>query len=257
MSAGDRPVALVTGAARGIGLAIAEALGGAGYDLVLADRAAPEDLAPAEAKVRTTGARTFGARFDLAALDEHGPMLAAATAALGPIDLLVNNAGMGAVERGDLLALKPENFDRIIDVNLRGTLFLTQQVVAGMLATASSHRRAVITITSVSAALASPERADYCISKAGLSMFVQNLALRLADTGIGVYELRPGIIRTEMTAGVAAKYDRRIAEGLVPAGRWGEPDDIARAAVGLATGAFGFATGAVLALDGGLSLGRL
>ncbi len=253
----QRPVALVTGARRGIGLAIAEAFAAAGHDVALTDRVRDDAAEQALARVAAHGARVHFEAFDLADLSAHTPALAAVEAALGPIDVLVNNAGIGAVVRGDLLDLSPENFDTVIDVNLRGTLFLTQQVAKRMLARPPSYPRAILTISSVSAALASPERADYCISKAGLAMAVQNLALRLAATDVGVYEIRPGVIRTDMTAAVSEKYDRLIAGGLVPAGRWGEGADIARAAVALASGAFGFATGAVIDLDGGLAIPRL
>ena len=253
----SRPVALVTGARRGIGLAIAEALAAAGYDIAMTGTRRDDEAEAALARVAAAGGRVAFSAFDLADLSSHEPALAAIEAELGPVDVLVNNAGIGAVVRGDLLDLLPENFDTVIDVNLRGTLFLTQAVVKRMLGRAPVHPRAVLTVSSVSAALASPERADYCISKAGLAMFVQNLALRLAGTDIGVYELRPGIIRTDMTAKVSEKYDRLIAGGLVPAGRWGEGADIGRAAVALASGAFGFATGAVIDLDGGLAIPRL
>jgi NAD(P)-dependent dehydrogenase (short-subunit alcohol dehydrogenase family) len=145
-----------------------------------------------------------------------------------------------------------------MNVNLRGTLFLTQAAAKAMLEQgAGSHPRAIVAITSVSAALASPERADYCVSKAGLSMAMQNFALRLASHGIAVFEVRPGIIRTDMTAPVAEKYDEAIGDGLVPMARWGEPADIGDVVAGLASGRFAFATGSVISADGGLSLPRL
>jgi NAD(P)-dependent dehydrogenase (short-subunit alcohol dehydrogenase family) len=251
-----RPVALVTGAARGIGRAVALALAEAGHDVAVADRSGAD---PSETLtgIEAVGGNGCFAGFDLADLDSHGPMLAQVEQALGPVDVLVNNAGIGAVVRGDLLDMKVENFDRVLDVNLRGTLFLTQRVVRSMLAVPSNHPRAVITVTSVSATHTSPERAEYCISKAGLAMFVQNLALRLAGTDIGVFEVRPGIIRSDMTAAVSEKYDRLIEGGLVPAGRWGEGSDIARAVVALASGAFAFSTGAIIGVDGGLAIARL
>jgi 3-oxoacyl-[acyl-carrier protein] reductase len=249
-----RPVALVTGAARGIGHAVAHALAAAGYDLAITD---VEDPSEAVYSLQSLGVRAHGETFDLADLSCHAPALARIEATVGPVDLLVNNAGRGSVLRGDLLDLSPENFDTVLSVNLRGTVFLTQAVVKRMLAAPSPYPRAIITITSVSAEAASPERTDYCVSKAGLSMAVKALALRLASTGIGVYEIRPGIIATDMTAGVRDKYDRLIEAGLVPQARWGYPDDIARAIVALAGGAFAFSQGQIIDIDGGLSLPRL
>jgi NAD(P)-dependent dehydrogenase (short-subunit alcohol dehydrogenase family) len=153
--------------------------------------------------------------------------------------------------------LKPENFDRILSVNLRGTVFLSQAVARAMLAAPGDYPQSIITITSVSAEMASPERADYCISKAGLSMWVKTLALRLAPEKIGVFEVRPGIIRTDMTAGVTAKYDALIDAGLVPAKRWGEAADVGAAVVALAGGKLGFSTGSIINVDGALSVPRL
>lgn len=252
----SRPVALVTGGARGIGLACAEALAEAGFDIFLADLPAqPADGLQAGFEKHGAG---FGyAPCDIADLDSHLPLVSAVERRFGHIDCLVNNAGIGAVVRGDLLDLRPDNFDRIIDVNLRGTIFLTQAVARAMLARPPEHARTIVTITSVSAGMASPERSDYCISKAGLSMWVKNLALRLAAEAIGVFEVRPGIIRTEMTAGVSAKYDALIEGDLVPARRWGEPSDIGAAVAALASGKFAFATGSVISPDGALSVQRL
>ncbi|RUU49156.1 3-ketoacyl-ACP reductase, partial [Mesorhizobium sp. M2C.T.Ca.TU.002.02.1.1] len=194
---------------------------------------------------------------DIADLSAHQRMVEAAINAFGHIDCLVNNAGVGAVVRGDLLELKPDNFDRALAINLRGTLFLSQAVAKAMLATPAASARSIITITSVSAAMASPERADYCISKAGLSMWVKNLALRLAAEDIGVFEVRPGIIRTDMTSGVSAKYDALIEGELVPAKRWGEAADVGAVVAALASGKFGFSTGSVIDVDGALSVPRL
>jgi NAD(P)-dependent dehydrogenase (short-subunit alcohol dehydrogenase family) len=157
-----------------------------------------------------------------------------------------------------MLQLSPENFDLVLGVNLRGTMFLTHEVVRRMLEKgANTGSRAVITITSVSAELASPERSEYCVSKAALSMWMKNLALRLAPTNIAVFEIRPGIIRSDMTASVAEKYDRLIADGLVPQQRWGTPEDVGKIVAGLVSGSFGFASGTVLNVDGGLSIPRL
>ncbi|CDX32117.1 Short-chain dehydrogenase/reductase SDR [Mesorhizobium sp. SOD10] len=251
-----RPAAIVTGGARGIGLACAEALADAGFDILVADLAegAAEGLAE---KIAERGAKFAYAQCDIANLAGHAKLVEAATDAFGRIDCLVNNAGVGAVVRGDLLELKPENFDRALNVNLRGTVFLSQAFAKAMTATPAVSARSIITITSVSAAMASPERADYCISKAGLSMWVKNLALRLASENIGVFEVRPGIIRTDMTAGVSAKYDALIEGGLVPAKRWGEAADVGAVVAALASGKFGFSTGSVIDVDGALSVPRL
>jgi NAD(P)-dependent dehydrogenase (short-subunit alcohol dehydrogenase family) len=251
-----RPLAIVTGGARGIGRACAEALAETGFDIMVADLAAspPGDL---ERAIEANGA-TFAYRSgDIADLAAHQPLIDAALRKFGRIDCLVNNAGVGAVVRGDLLDLKPENFDRVLSINLRGTVFLSQAVAKAMLTTPTDRPKSIVTVTSISAEAASPERPDYCISKAGLSMWVKNLALRLAPEAIGVFEVRPGIVRTDMTAGVATKYDALIEGGLVPAKRWGEASDVGAAVAGLASGKFAFATGSVVNVDGGLSVPRL
>ncbi|WP_027165214.1 3-ketoacyl-ACP reductase [Mesorhizobium sp. WSM3224] len=251
-----RPAAIITGGVRGIGLACAEALADAGFDILVADLAEDPTKRLVE-NITTRGAAFAYHRCDIANLSDHATLVGAALHAFGRIDCLVNNAGVGAVVRGDLLELKPENFDRTLGINLRGTVFLSQAVAKAMLATPAVSARSIITITSVSAAMASPERADYCISKAGLSMWVKNLALRLAAENIGVFEVRPGIIRTDMTAGVSAKYDALIDGGLVPAKRWGEAGDIGGVVAALASGKFGFSTGSAIDVDGALSVPRL
>ncbi|RWA66881.1 3-ketoacyl-ACP reductase [Mesorhizobium sp.] len=251
-----RPAAIITGGARGIGLACAEALADAGFDILVADLAGKPADGLAE-KIAARGAKFVYAQCDIADLAGHASLVETATDAFGGIGCLVNNAGIGAVVRGDLLELKPENFDRAIAINLRGTVFLSQAVARAMLARPAVSARSIITITSVSATMASPERADYCVSKAGLSMWVKNLALRLAAENIGVFEVRPGIIRTDMTAGVSAKYDALIDGGLVPAKRWGEAADIGAVVAALASGRFGFSTGSVIDVDGALSVPRL
>ncbi|MER8485713.1 3-ketoacyl-ACP reductase [Mesorhizobium sp. M1322] len=251
-----RPSAIVTGGARGIGLACAEALADAGFDILVADLADDPAKRLIE-NITTRGAAFAYHRCDIAKLSDHTTLIDAAMRSFGRIDCLVNNAGIGAVERGDLLELKPENFDRILGINLRGTVFLSQAVAKAMLAAPGDHPKSIITITSVSAEMASPERADYCISKAGLSMWVKTLALRLAAENVGVFEVRPGIIRTDMTAGVTAKYDALIDSGLVPAKRWGEAADVGAAVAALAGGKLGFSTGSIVNVDGALSVPRL
>lgn len=252
----SRPVAIVSGARRGIGLGIAEALAAEGFDLAIVDREPEAD--DAVLAIEAYGASAFYVPFDLAEISSHAAAVDAVAARFGRIDCLVNNAGIGAVVRGDFLALTPQDFDHVLGVNLRGTVFFTQAVLTRMLSsTGSEHPRSVINITSVSAAMASPDRLDYCMSKAALSSFGQGLALRLAPEKIGVFEVRPGIIRTDMTAGVSEKYDRLIDGGLVPAGRWGEASDIGAVVASLARGGFSFATGSVIQADGGLSIARL
>jgi NAD(P)-dependent dehydrogenase (short-subunit alcohol dehydrogenase family) len=251
-----KPLALVTGGQQGIGLGIAEALANQGFRLAIASRSAPED-AGVQAALKTLGPDARYYRHDLSDLDAIPALLDAVEAQQGPLGALIQNAGVAARVRGDLLDITPENFDWIMGINLRGAFFLAQQVANRMLATTSDHYRSITFVTSVSAQMASPERADYCISKAAAAMAAQTLALRLAPHGIGVFELRPGIIETGMTEAVRDKYTSRIAGGLVPAGRWGQPADIGQAVIPLVTGQLGFATGAVLPVDGGLSIERL
>lgn len=253
----SRPVALITGARRGIGAAIALALARAGFDIAITDIAEDDDARATRAALNAAGAKAYFIRSDLADTTDHARVVTEAVAKCGAIDCLVNNAGVPSPARGDLLDVRAEAFDQVLGVNLRGTFFLTQTVARHMTATASHNARSIIIVSSVSAALASPERGEYCMSKAGLAMLTKLFALRLARDGIPVFEVRPGVIRTPMTAGVADKYDRRIADGLVPMGRWGEPEDIGAAVAALASGHFQFATGSVINLDGGLAIPRL
>ena len=277
-----RPLAIVTGARRGIGAAIAIELAARGFDLALtdlADTGADETLAAITAQ----GARARLFASDLARVELHEALVAQIVDWGGPVACLVNNAGIGPDQRGDLLDLSPASFDRVLGVNVRGSFFMTQAVARHMAGTlagatastapntadnttarAAAHEnpsvvvpRSIVTVSSVSAELASIERGEYCISKAGLGMLTKLFALRLAPLGIGVFEVRPGVIRTPMTEAVADRYSTRIAKGLVPAGRWGQPQDVARAVAALAGGDFGFATGSVLNVDGALAIPRL
>ena len=248
------PLALITGGQQGIGLGIAQALAAQGFRLAIASLP-PE--AEAAGAMRSLGPDARYYQHDLADLAAIPALLDRIEAAQGPVTALILNAGVAAKVRGDMLDLTPENLDWILDINLKGSFFLAQAVAKRMLATTSEYYRSITFITSVSAQMASPERADYCISKAAAAMAAQTLALRLAPHNIGVFELRPGIIETGMTAAVKDKYDARIAGGLVPAGRWGQPADIGQAVLPLVTGQLAFATGAVIPVDGGLSIERL
>jgi NAD(P)-dependent dehydrogenase (short-subunit alcohol dehydrogenase family) len=250
------PLALVTGGQQGIGLGIAQALVASGFRLAVVSLPAPDDPSVLRA-LATLGPDARYYRHDLSDLAAIPALLDQITAAQGPVDALIQNAGVAAKVRGDMLDLTPENLEWILSINLSGGFFLAQEVARRMLASPGAHYRSIVFVTSVSAHMASADRADYCISKAAASMAAQTLALRLAPNGIGVFELRPGIIETAMTGPVKEKYDARIAEGLVPMGRWGQPADIGQVVIPLVTGQMAFATGAVIPVDGGLSIERL
>ncbi|WP_199086362.1 3-ketoacyl-ACP reductase [Bosea sp. ASV33] len=251
-----RPVALITGARRGIGRAIGIALAKAGYDIAFTDIAEDEAVAEAVKLFEAAGAKARFFKHDVAAVPSHAGLVADVKAAFGRLDLFVSNAGIGAPVRGDMLEITEESFDLVMGINLRGAAFLSQEVAKAMLAD-RPERPGIVFITSASTELVSIDRAQYCVSKLGLSMWAKALAVRLAPEGIPVFEVRPGVIRTDMTAKVAAKYDARIADGLIPAGRWGEGEDVAAAVAALTSGQFAYATGTVINVDGGLLIPRL
>jgi NAD(P)-dependent dehydrogenase (short-subunit alcohol dehydrogenase family) len=250
------PVALITGGQQGIGLGIAEALVAAGFQVAVASLpAAGEDSVRVALKKLGGRARYF--QHDLADISRVPALLDAVERELGPVTALVSNAGVPANVRGDMLELAPENFDFVLGINTRGTFFLAQATARRMLAKPSPHYQSITFITSVNATMASTERAEYCISKAATAMTAQLFAARLGPHNIGVFELRPGIIETAMTAQAKDKHSARIESGLVPAGRWGQPSDVGSVVVPLVTGQLAFATGAVIPVDGGLSIIRL
>ncbi|MGL5011159.1 MAG: 3-ketoacyl-ACP reductase [Paracoccaceae bacterium] len=249
-------VALITGGQQGIGFGIAEALVAAGFRVALASRSGVDTPAVQNA-LRALGdaARYFA--HDLQDIAHVPALLNAVEAEMGPVTTLVSNAGVPAKVRGDMLDILPANFDFVMDVNLRGAFFLAQDVARRMLSRPTAGYRSITFVTSVSAAMASIERAEYCVSKAAAAMMSELFAVRLAPSGIGVFEIRPGIIETDMTAGVRDKYTARIEGGLVPAARWGQPADIGQVIVPIAEGRMAFANGAVIPVDGGLSIHRL
>jgi 3-oxoacyl-[acyl-carrier protein] reductase len=251
-----RPVALITGARRGIGRAIGIALAKSGNDIAFTDLTEDDATQEALRLFAGAGAKARFFRHDVAAVDSHAGLVQAVLSSFGRLDLLVSNAGIGAPVRGDMLELTPETFDVVMNVNLRGAAFLSQEVAKVMMAR-KPERPAIVFITSASTELVSIDRAQYCVSKVGLSMWAKALAVRLAPEAIPVFEVRPGIIRTDMTAAVAAKYDARIAGGLIPAGRWGEGEDVAGCVAALTSGQFAYATGTVINADGGLLIPRL
>ena len=253
-------VALVTGGTRGIGLGIARALAEGGWNLAIGGTRPDADVSAVVGELRALGAAVQYLRGDLARSDDRARFVAEARARFGAVNALVNNAGRAPRVRADLLEATEESFDEVLRTNLQGPYFLTQAVARDQV----ERRRAdpsfaasITFITSVSAGMASPNRGEYCVSKAGLSMAARLFAVRLAEHGIPVYEVRPGIVATDMTAGVRETYDRRIAGGLVPERRWGQPDDVGRVVAALVRGDFPYATGTVINVDGGLSVPRL
>jgi 3-oxoacyl-[acyl-carrier protein] reductase len=264
-SSGNRRVALVTGSSRGIGRAIAIELARIGWNVMinyLSNETAAEEARTEAQAAGGESARIGKCRADISEPGEHEQLLSAVREQFGRLDVLVNNAGIASGKRVDLLEANQASFDRLIKVNLKGPYFLTQAVAGWMIKQKASGQDAdyspsIINITSVSAYAASPERGDYCVSKAGLAMMTKLFALRLAGEGINVYEVRPGVIATDMTAGVKEKYDRMIEEGLTPINRWGTPKDVARAVAAIASGSLPFSTGEVINVDGGFHLRRL
>ena len=250
-----KPVALVTGGNRGIGRGIVLALAQRGFDVVVNDLKRTTDTDGVLMVAEQHGVRAAFVGADISDTAGHVALVDAAFQAFGRIDCLVNNAGIQVQVRGDMLDVTPESFDRLIGVNLRGTFFVTQAVVKRMLwQPPAPHPRSIITISSVNAVVASTNRAEYCISKSGLTMLTKLLAARLAEAGICCYEVRPGLIHTDMTASVRARYDQVITDGVSPIRRWGEPEDIGRAVAMLASGDLSFTTGEALHVDGGLNL---
>jgi 3-oxoacyl-[acyl-carrier protein] reductase len=252
------PVALVTGASRGIGRGIALALAGDGYDVVVnyaGNRAAAHLVADG---IQAAGAKAHLVQADIADPADRARLVAAAYDAFGRVDLLVNNAGVAPEVRADLLEATEASFDRLVAINLKGPYFLTQLVARRMIEQIEAGELtapSIVTISSMSAYTASVNRGDYCVTKAGLGMLTKVYAARLAEHGINVYEIRPGIVATDMTGPVQAKYDKLIFEdGVSPIRRWGRPDDVAKAVLAVARGLLPFSTGQVIDVDGGFHL---
>ncbi len=251
------PVALVTGSSRGIGRGIAVALGRIGWKVVVnyaGNRAAADECV---ALVKAAGGDATPVQGDVGVTADRARLVEETIRWGGRIDLLVNNAGVAPDVRADILEAGEESFDRLIRINLKGPYFLTQAVAKAMAVQTpdeSGSRGQIVTVSSISAYTASVNRGDYCIAKAGLGMLTALFAARLADLGIRVYEIRPGVIATDMTGPVKAKYDALIAGGLTPIKRWGQPDDIGRTISAIARGDLPFSTGEVINVDGGFHL---
>jgi 3-oxoacyl-[acyl-carrier protein] reductase len=255
-----REVALVTGGARGIGLGIALKLADAGFTLAISGRRTPEQVQPALEEIRKHGQASIYIQADVSSGTDRSRLLLTIEESLGRLDVLVNNAGIAPRTRADILEAREDSFDELFATNLKGPYFLTQAVAAWMIrqhASDAQGHRAIINIGSVSGTVASVNRGDYCISKAGIAMATRLWAVRLGEFGIGVYEVRPGIIESDMTAGVRDKYDALIETGLLLEKRWGTPADVGAAVALLAKGDLPYATGSVLVVDGGLTVPRL
>jgi 3-oxoacyl-[acyl-carrier protein] reductase len=255
-----RRCALITGGSRGIGFGIAEQLAREGYDLAINGRRPEAEVASNLLRLRAHGVEVVYAPGDVSSEQGRAAVLERTLSGFGPPNVLVNNAGVAPKERRDLLVMTRESYDHVLATNLTGPLFLTQLVVPEMLRARelnAAFPACIVNVSSISASVASVSRGEYCVAKAGLAMVTQLFAARLGELGIAVYEVRPGVIKTDMTAGVAAKYDQLIANGLCLQSRWGLPEDVGRAVAALARGDFAYSTGQVIVVDGGLTIPRL
>jgi len=255
-------VALITGASRGIGRGIALELASLGFDLALNYRSNHAAAEGTRADCLARGVkRVVLVAADVSRTEDRDRLLGTVRAEFGRLDLLVNNAGIAPRVRADILEATEESFDELIGTNVKGPYFLTRAAARWMIEQRAKlgeeYRPKIVTISSVSAYTASVNRGDYCISKAALSMVTALFAARLAEHGIGVFEIRPGIVATDMTSGVRDKYDQLLERGLTPIRRWGQPEDVAKAVGAIATGAFPFSTGEVINVDGGFHLRTL
>lgn len=255
-----RPVALVTGGTRGIGFGIARCLAESGFDLVLCGVRSPRAVETSVLELQAAGSEVLYVAADISEKAPRAHLLTAIKEGFGRLDVLVNNAGVAPRERNDILDASEESFEWVLKVNLQGPYFLTQAVARWMIEQQTddpSANRSIINVTSISATVASVNRGEYCISKAGLAMSSKLWAVRLAEYGIPVWEVRPGVIRTDMTAGVTEKYDTLIEQGLTLEPRWGQPQDVGKAVTALATGQMPYSTGSVVMIDGGMTVERL
>ncbi len=256
-----KPVAVITGASRGIGRAITVSLASSGFDIAAIARSLDSDgMEHLGQDVEKLNVSFFPIGLDISCTACHKEVVSNILERYGRIDFLVNNAGVAPLQRNDLLNLTEDSYDRVMNINLKGPVFFAQKIAREMIwlkDQIENYNPAIVFLSSVSAAMSSTTRAEYCISKAGLSMASMVFADRLSENGIIVYEVRPGVIQTDMTARVKDKFDKLIAEGFVPQKRWGMPEDVGRAVASLARGDWKFSTGAVFEISGGLSIRSL
>ena len=257
---GERRIALVTGGGRGIGLGIARCLAQEGCDLAICGVREESAVAPAIRELEACGARVLYVQADVSQKEARRRLVQAVREHYGRLDVLVNNAGIAPRVRADLLEASEESFEEVMRVNLQGPYFLIQAVANWLIEQKKSMpslAACIVNVTSISATVASTNRGEYCLSKAALSMATRLWATRLAEFDIPVYEVRPGIIRTDMTAGVQARYDHLIEQGLLLQARWGLPEDVGKAVAMLVRGDLPYSTGQVIVVDGGLTVARL
>ena len=251
---------MVTGSRRGIGLGIAKALAREGFNVVINGVKSAEESRDAEDEIKALGSDCTYIQADVSQKADREKLVAEIKEKCKRLDILVNNAGVAPLKREDILIATEESFDRVLDINLKGPYFLTQLVANWMVEQKKEHPERnpkIVNVTSINVFTASPSRGEYCISKAGLSMMTQLYAIRLAEYGIGVFEVRPGIIETDMTSVVHERYDKLISEGLTPIPRWGTPDDIGKAVLAFALDLLPFTTGDAVHVDGGFHLKTL
>ncbi len=251
--------AVVTGASRGIGLAIARQLGLDGMNVVIVATGPREKNARAISSLETEGITVGYIQADISDHDDRLRVVSEAVEMFGRIDVLVNNAGVAPLQRADLLEMTEESFDRVIGINTKGNMFLTQAVARQMLKQdlIEDRRGVIVNISSCSSVVSSVNRGEYCVSKAGISMLTTLYADRLAGEGILVHEVRPGVIDTDMTSTVHGKYNKLIDEGVFPIARWGRPEDVANAVSALVSDKFMYTTGNYIDVDGGFHIRRL
>lgn len=258
----SKPVAFITGGSRGIGFGCAQKLAIQGFDIAINGMRDEAAVSEPIAALKALGAEVVYCQGDIGSADARAAMLDKIKSAYGRLNVLVNNAGVAPKERKDILEASEESFDYVVGTNVKGPYFLTQSVANWMIEQKASDIDidgfyAIINVGSISATVVSVNRGEYCVSKAGIAMMSQLFAARLGEYRIPVYEIRPGVIRTDMTSGVTGKYDALIEEGLCVTKRWGFPEDIGKAVGALATGAFPYSTGQVIMVDGGLTMPRL
>ena len=252
--------ALITGGSRGIGFGIAQCLAKAGFNLAINGQRPENEVQEALNILRAFGSKVMYCKGDISHKLERDSIISSVKSAFGRLNILVNNAGIAPIERNDILQTSEESFDRVMNTNLKGTYFLTQSAANWMIdqkAENADYQGCIINISSVSATVASVNRGEYCVSKAGMSMVTQLFAVRLGEFDLPVYEVRPGIIHSDMTASVTEKYEKLIENGLTIQKRWGFPDDIGKVVASIAKGDFNYSTGQIFMVDGGLTLGRL